>query len=168
MLCVRGGEHDVLKVVDFGLIKQVRNPHTRDLTQYSKILGTPLYMAPERLRNPADADARADIYALAAVAYFAITGRPAFEAETDHDVVYRVLNEPPPTLAREGAKDAPEALEALLARCLAKDRELRPTSIEEVRSALDVIAGMVPWTEADARAWWASRGAALGLQDDIQ
>jgi serine/threonine-protein kinase len=171
MLCVRGGQHDVLKVVDFGLIKQVRNPHTRDITQYSKILGTPLYMAPERLRNPADADARADIYALAAVAYFAITGRPAFAAETDHDIVYRVLNEPPPTLAQGAAKDAPEApeaLEALLARCLAKDRELRPASIEEVRSALDVIAERVPWTEADARAWWASRGAALGLRDDIE
>ena len=168
MLCVRGGQHDVLKVFDFGLIKQVRNPHTRDITQYSKILGTPLYMAPERLRNPADADARADIYALAAVAYFAITGRPAFEAESDHDIVYKVLNEPAPTLAQGGASDAPQALAALIERCLAKDRDMRPASIAEVRSALDAIARELPWTEADAREWWASRGAALGIPDEIR
>jgi serine/threonine-protein kinase len=167
MLCVRGGQHDVLKVVDFGLIKQVRNPHTRDITQYSKILGTPLYMAPERLRNPADADARADIYALAAVAYFAINGRPAFEAETDHDIVYRVLNEPVPALARSDAGEVPEALAALIARCLAKDRDLRPGSIGEVRSVLDEIARKLPWTEAHARAWWASKGAELGIPDEI-
>jgi serine/threonine-protein kinase len=168
MLCVRGGQHDILKVFDFGLVKRLRDPHTRDITQYSKILGTPLYMAPERLRNPADADARADIYALAAVAYFAITGRPAFEAETDHDIVYRVLNEPPPTLAQGAANDAPETLAALIARCLAKDRRGRPASIGEVRSVLDEIARELPWTEADARAWWASRGAALGIRDEIQ
>ncbi len=168
MLCARGGEYDVLKVVDFGLIKQVRNPDTRDITQYLKILGTPLYMAPERLRNPADADARVDIYALAAVAYFAITGRAAFEGETDHDIVYRVLNEPAPTLAQGGASAAPKALEALLARSLAKDRNDRPASIEEVLAALDEIALMLPWTQADARAWWDSRGAALGIPEEIR
>ncbi|HET6265268.1 MAG TPA: serine/threonine-protein kinase, partial [Usitatibacter sp.] len=153
MLCVRAGEHDVAKVLDFGLIKQLRNPDTRDITQYSKVLGTPLYMAPERLRNPADADARADIYALAAVAYFALTGRNAFEAETDHDIVYRVLNEPAPTLAAAGVA-APPALEELLARCLDKDRERRPATIAEVRAALEAIAASHPWTAADARAWW--------------
>ncbi len=167
MLCVRGGQHDVVKVVDFGLIKQVRDPHTRDITQYSKVLGTPLYMAPERLRNPADADARADIYALAAVAYFAITGHSAFEAETDHDIVYRVLNEPPPRLAESVVGDVPAALESLIARCLAKDREARPASIDEVLAVLDEVAKDLPWSEADARAWWASRGAALGVGDEI-
>ena len=168
MLCVRGGLHDVVKVVDFGLIKQVRNPHTRDITQYSRVLGTPLYMAPERLRNPADADARADIYALAAVAYFAITGRPAFEAETDHDIVYRVLNEPPPRLAGSAARGVPAALDSLIARGLAKDRESRPANIDEVLAVLDEVAKELPWTEADARAWWVSHGVPLGVADDIQ
>ncbi|MDQ3025401.1 MAG: serine/threonine protein kinase [Pseudomonadota bacterium] len=162
MLCVRGGEHDVLKVLDFGLIKQVRNPDTRDITQYSRILGTPLYMAPERLRNPADADARADIYALGAVAWFALAGRPAFEAQTDHDIVYRVMNEMAPSLATGAVQGVPAALESLVARCLAKEREARPTDIEEVRRTLDDIAVALPWGEADARAWWAAHGAQLG------
>lgn len=167
MLCVRGGQHDVVKMVDFGLVKNVRDPHTRNITQYAKVLGTPLYMAPERLRNPADADARADIYALGAVAYFAVMGRPAFEAETDHDIVYRVLNEPAPALAASPATGASERLAALVARCLSKDREARPSTIEEVRSALDAIAGELPWSEADARAWWEARGAALGVAGGI-
>jgi serine/threonine-protein kinase len=154
MLCVRGGQHDVTKVVDFGLIKQLGDTDTRDITQYSKILGTPLYMAPERLRNPADADARADIYALGAVAYFVLTGRPAFAAETEHDAIYKVLNDPPPGLA-EAAREAPPALAELVERCLRKDREARPAGIEEVAAVLDAVARDLPWTEAEARAWWA-------------
>jgi serine/threonine-protein kinase len=155
MLCARGGEHDVVKVLDFGIVKQTRNPHTRDVTQYSKVLGTPLFMAPERLRNPADADARADIYALGAVAYFALTGRAAFEAESDHDIVYRVLNEPPPRLP---ADSAPAELVELVARCLEKDREARPARIEEVAAVLDALAARLAWTQADARAWWERHG----------
>jgi serine/threonine-protein kinase len=162
MLCVQGGEHDVVKLVDFGLIKQVRDPATRDITQYSKILGTPLYMAPERIRDPADADARVDIYALAAVAWFALAGRAAFAAETDHDIVYRVMNEPAPPLG-EAARDIPAALAALVARCLAKERDQRPADIEEVRRALDEIAREHPWRDTDARAWWSANGAALGI-----
>jgi tRNA A-37 threonylcarbamoyl transferase component Bud32 len=158
MLCVRGGRHDFLKVLDFGIVKQLRNPQTRDITQYSRVLGTPQYMAPERLRNPADADARADIYALGAVAWFALAGRPAFDAQTDHDIVYRVLNEPPPAVSVV-APATPPALEALIARCLAKERDDRPADIEAVRAALAAIAAGHPWTEEEARAWWQAHGA---------
>ncbi|HYC36649.1 MAG TPA: protein kinase [Usitatibacter sp.] len=163
MLCVRGAQHDVVKVLDFGLVKEIHNPHTRDITQFAKVLGTPLYMAPERLRNPADADARADIYALGAVAYFIVTGSHAFKAETDHDLVYRILNDPAPTLAHGGARDVPAELEALVARCLRKDREERPRDIEEVSAVLAGIARNHPWSERDARRWWEERAGALGI-----
>jgi serine/threonine-protein kinase len=163
MLCVRGGEHDVVKLVDFGLIKQLRDPHTQDITQYSRILGTPLYMAPERLRDPADADARADIYALAAVAWFGLGGRPVFDGESDHAIIYRVMNEPAPALPETVPERARAVLGPLIARCLAKERELRPASIAEVREVLDRFAAEAPWTEADARAWWESHAAALGI-----
>ena len=162
MLCLRGGHHDVVKVLDFGLIKQLGNPDTRDITQYAKVLGTPLFMAPERIRNPSDADARADIYALAAVAFYALTGRNAFEARTDHDIVYRVMNEPAPALSQAGAADVPGALEALVMRCLEKDRERRPARVDEVRTVLEAVAATHPWTEADARAWWDARAPRAG------
>jgi serine/threonine-protein kinase len=161
MLCARGGEHDVLKVLDFGLVKEVRESHTRDITQYARVLGTPLYMAPERLRDPADADARADIYALAAVAHFILTGKKLFESQTDHDLVYQVLNAPAPSLADHGARDVPDELEDLLARCLAKPREARPASIDEVDAVLARIAIAHPWREGEARAWWEAHAALL-------
>jgi len=153
MLCMRGGVYDVMKVLDFGLVKEMHNPHTRDITQYAKVLGTPLYMAPERLRNPADADARADIYALGAVTFFIITGRHVFEANTDHDLVYQILNNPAPSLLAAGA-DVPEVLDSLVTRCLAKDREDRPATIEEVEAVLNEAARQRPWREEDAKAWW--------------
>ena len=161
MLCLRSAQYDVLKVLDFGLVKEMHNPHTRDITQFAKVLGTPLYMAPERLRNPADADARADIYALAAVAYFIITGRHVFQAETDHDLVHQILNDPAPTLSQGGVRDAPTELEELLARCLAKDREQRPATIDAVLAVLTALARDYPWTEAEARAWWEEHGDAI-------
>ena len=69
MLC-RRGEDDVVKLLDFGLVKNLERAGTRDVTKQVKILGTPRYMAPERIVNPADVDARSDVYALGAVGYF--------------------------------------------------------------------------------------------------
>ena len=161
MLCRHGGEYDVVKVLDFGLVKELANENTRDITQFARVLGTPLYMAPERLRNPADADARADIYALGAVAFFILAGRRLFETQSDHDLVYQVLNVPAPSVADCGAHDVPAVLEALVARCLAKDREERPGSIAEVAAVLAEVALQRPWREEEARAWWSRREAEL-------
>jgi serine/threonine-protein kinase len=120
-------------------------------------------MSPERLRNPADADARSDIYAVGAVAYFLLTGKRVFETESDHDLVYRVLNEPAPALSGAGTAGIPDALVALVARCLAKDRDQRPARIEEMAAVLAQVARDHPWREADARQWWESRGHELGI-----
>ena len=162
MVCALGGQHDVLKVLDFGLVKRLRDPSTRDITLDARVLGTPLYMPPERVRNPADADARCDVYGLGAVAYFILTGKPLFEGGTDHDLTYRILHETAPTLAA-GGLEAPPALGALIARCLAKDREDRPAGMEGVARELAGIARDHPWAEDDARAWWEARAAALGI-----
>jgi serine/threonine-protein kinase len=155
MLCRHGGELDVVKVLDFGLVKELENAHTRDITQFARVLGTPLYMAPERLRNPADADARADIYALGAVAFFLVTGRRLYETQSDHDLVYHVLNVPAPSILDGGAPDAPAGLASLVARCLAKDREARPSTVAEVAAVLAAVARERPWREEEAAAWWA-------------
>ena len=93
MLAERGGESDVVKVLDWGLIKDVRSAdHTRDITRYARFLGTPAYMPPERVRDPAQAGPAVDIYGLGAVAYFLLTGRRLFDAPNEFDLTRLVVD----------------------------------------------------------------------------
>ena len=81
ILYERGGEPDVAKVVDFGLVKRADGRRARrDVTSAIVLTGTPLYMSPEAITTPDAVDARSDLYALGAVGYFLLTGKPVFEA----------------------------------------------------------------------------------------
>ena len=82
MLNRRGGEPDVVKVLDFGLVKALDDDKQAGLTQQSSLTGTPLYMSPEAIQMPNSVDARSDLYAVGAVGYFLLTGQPVFEART--------------------------------------------------------------------------------------
>lgn len=150
MLCRRGGEYDVVKVLDFGLVKDTRTEPTRDLTRALKVLGTPAYMAPERIEHPDGADFRSDLYALGAVGSFLLRGKPPFEGENDLALAYQVVHAPP------AAFDAsvPPALAGLIASCLAKDPAQRPQTAEDVIDELDRALGETPWLHHEARAWW--------------
>jgi serine/threonine-protein kinase len=154
MLCEIRGERDVVKVLDFGLVKQVGGEQTRDLTGTLRILGTPLYMSPERIRHPGDADARADIYALGAVGFNLLTGKRLFEAETEHDLTYQVLHATPHLASECSPFAVPVELDALIARCLEKDPAARPQSVKEVSDALDALLAQLPWTQRQIDAWW--------------
>lgn len=154
MLCDLRGERDVVKVLDFGLVKQMSGEQTRDLTAMMRILGTPLYMSPERIRNPSDADGRADIYALGAVGFYLLTGKRLFETETEHDLTYQVLHTVPRLASECSPFAVPAELDALIGRCLEKDPAARPQSIAEVASALDALLVHMPWTRAQIEAWW--------------
>lgn len=154
MLCDIHGERDVVKVLDFGLVKQTTGEATRDLTSTLRILGTPLYMSPERIRHPGDADARADIYALGAVGYHLLTGRRLFETETEHDLIYQVLHTVPPLASERSPFAVPVEFDALIGRCLEKDPDRRPQSMAEVASALDAVLVYQPWTRSQIDAWW--------------
>jgi len=154
MLCQIRGERDFVKVLDFGLVKQVGGEQTRDLTRAMRILGTPLYMSPERIRNPSDADGRADIYALGAVGFFLLTGKRLFETETEHDLTYHVLHTVPKLVSECSPFAVPAELDALIGRCLEKDAAARPQSIIEVASALDGLLVHMPWTRSQIDAWW--------------
>ncbi|MBI5899063.1 MAG: serine/threonine protein kinase [Rhodocyclales bacterium] len=154
MLCDIRGERDVVKVLDFGLVKQIGGEDTRDLTAHMRILGTPLYMSPERIRNPADADARADIYALGAVGFFLLTGKRLFETETEHDLTYHVLHETPRLASECSPFAVPVELDALIGRCLEKEAAKRPQTIAEMASALDGVLVHQPWRRDQIEAWW--------------
>lgn len=162
MVCRRGSELDVVKILDFGLVKNIANPHSRDLTRSLRILGTPLYMAPERLRSPADADERADIYAVGAVAFFMLTGKKLFESENDLELSQKVLHDEPPRPSTLVRHPVPVELDLLVIGCLEKRREDRPQSAADLVEALDALALEHRWTQAQAAELWALPAPAGG------
>ena len=159
ILCERGGTPDVVKVVDFGLVRETRGAPA-SATGEQSIAGTPLYLAPEAIRSPETLDARGDLYAVGAVGYFLLTGRPVFEAGTLVEVCGHHLHTVPDPPSRRAAAAVDPELEACLLECLAKDRELRPASASALEQRLAECP--VPrWTDADARARWATRTGAI-------
>ncbi len=169
MLCVYGGIPDFLKILDFGLVKEVGDvehgeagaPGTHDaaLSQDGSLLGTPLYMAPEGMSDPGKLDARADIFGVGAVGYFLLTGSAPFPGRTALEVFKREREGPPSAIAGASESAGAAALECLLRRCLSFERTERPASAEELEAALDACAVAPVWTKADASAWWRDRGA---------
>lgn len=156
MVCRYGGGYDFVKILDFGLVKNVAQQHSRDLTRGLRILGTPLYMAPERLRNPADVDARADIYAVGALGFYMLTGKPMFESSDDLNLTTKVLNEEPPRVAAAAAQPVPLELDLALASCVEKKREDRPQRVADLVEAFDALALEHRWTQREAELWWAA------------
>jgi hypothetical protein len=94
MLNRRGGEGDVVKVLDFGLVKAREGEHADDPANDS-IAGTPLYMSPEAIQTPGSVDACSDLYSVGAVGYFLLTGRPVFEANELSELCRLQVSEPP-------------------------------------------------------------------------
>ena len=135
-------------------MKNVSDPDSRDLTRSLRILGTPLYMAPERIRNPADADARADIYALGAVAFYLLTGTRLFDGADDLAISSSVLNDEAPRPSARAKQEIPFELDLLVLACLEKKREDRPQRITDMIETFDALASEHRWTQKDAAAWW--------------
>jgi eukaryotic-like serine/threonine-protein kinase len=153
MLCQRGGEYDVVKILDFGLVKDLTSGQSRNITQFQRVVGTPAYMAPERIRNAADADNRSDIYSVGATAFHLLSGHPPYEAAGEHDLTYRILHAQLPSL-QALAPRTPARLAELVVRCLARERSERPHDIVVLLAALEALAVMHPWTQRDAAACW--------------
>ena len=158
----RGGIPDLVKVVDFGLVKDVRSEANGGttvepaLTMDNAITGTPLYLAPEAVKAPETVDARADLYALGAVGYWLLTGTHVFDARSIVEVCAHHLHSiPEPPSARLGAPVSAD-LEALLLACLAKKPEERPASAHVLRERLRACAAAGRWTNAHAAHWWAT------------
>lgn len=154
ILCRRGGIADFVKVVDFGLVKDLSFGMSPKISQTGIISGTPLYIAPECLDDPASASARSDIYAVGALMFYLLTGRELFIGNNPFDVLRQVMHEQPPK-ARELAKfGVPAELDELLTRCVDRDPSQRPQSIAAMLPIFDGLAAQYPWTQADAQLWW--------------
>jgi serine/threonine-protein kinase len=138
MLCTRGGVRDFVKVLDFGLVKDVATAPATRLTAETSIAGTPLYMAPEAIQAAESVGPAADIYAVGCVAYFLLTGRPPFAARTLVEVCAAHLHATPAPPSTHAA--VPAEVDALVLRCLEKEPARRPTA-RELGAALDAVRG---------------------------
>ncbi len=152
MLNRRGGEGDVVKVLDFGLVK------ARDDEQGSSdersLAGTPLYMSPEAIQLPNSVDACSDIYAVGAVGYFLLTGKPVFEADNLIKLCEMHTSEPPSPPSNRLGQTVPEKLENALMACLEKNRAKRPQTARALEQMLAQCPSAAEWSLDDADAWW--------------
>jgi serine/threonine-protein kinase len=138
IVCERGGQHDVIKLLDFGLALPRADPDgSEKLTREGTITGTPSYMSPEQVRNEAGLDARSDIYSLGALAYFVLTGAPPFVKRSSVETLVAQLNEDPAPLTTKRAELSAD-LEAIVLRCLAKDPADRFNDVDDLDKALAV------------------------------
>jgi hypothetical protein len=159
MLCTQGGERDVVKLLDFGMVKELEVDRDVNLTGASALVGTPQYMAPESILAPDAADARTDIYALGAVAYYLLAGREVFNGKSVVEVCSQHLREKPEPLSMRGIA-IPADLEAVVLACLDKSPDRRPQSATELRRQLEACA-IEPWDSASALTWWRDHQPAL-------
>jgi serine/threonine-protein kinase len=158
LLHPHGGGGDFVKVLDFGLVKEVRRQGGVELTNEANLAGTPQYMAPESITAPDAVDARADLYALGAVAYYLLTGTHVFAGQSIVEVCSHHLHSTPePPSSRLGEPISTD-LEHLVLRCLAKDPADRPRSAFELEQRLSECASVPSWTPEQASLWWAAHG----------
>ncbi|HWB09007.1 MAG TPA: serine/threonine protein kinase [Pirellulales bacterium] len=163
VLCQRGGQYDVVKVLDFGLVKAIDAERQTTLTSAGAIAGTPHYLAPEAIEGDDRLDARSDLYAVGAVGYFLLTGTPVFQGKSVAEVcMQQVYAEPERPSSRVG-RTVSQELESLIMACLAKDPGQRPGSAEELAERLAECPLAGTWSRADATAWWREHDAAMGL-----
>lgn len=121
-----------IKVIDFG-VSRVKD-HDIHLTQAGVILGTPSFMAPEQARAEV-VDERADVYAVGAVLYNLLTGVRPFDSDDPTRTLIMLLTEDL-TPARQINPQIPPALEAVMRRCLSKNKMERYASMDELEAAL--------------------------------
>jgi serine/threonine-protein kinase len=148
-----GGQPDVAKLLDFGLVQDLSADADGRLTRTGTVLGTPAYMSPEQAAGEATVDARGDVYSLGAMAFFALTGRPPFQGKSIGQLLAAHRSEPPPSLI-DLRPDVPADLAGVVARCLAKDPAARYPSAMDLDQALGRCACASDWTLERASEWW--------------
>jgi CHASE1-domain containing sensor protein len=166
-LCRHGLEHDVVKILDFGLVREQRRPgEDPTVTNPDMFLGTPAYSAPEMATPREGVDGRADIYSLGCVAYWLLTGSLVFEGSTSMIVLVGHATQTPAPPSQRVEQTVPPDLEQIVLRCLEKDPSRRPQTAKELAVLLRDCSCHGSWTEEDAAVWWANRGERPSTEED--
>ena len=128
----------VIKIVDFGVSKQLSGRRLRAQTNPGESVGSPQYMSPEQITSPSEVDPRTDIWSLGVVMYELLTGALPFKGPDTAKVCAAVLTEPVPPIS-DYRDDVPPALEFIVRRCLEKDRERRFPDVLQLSAALSAL-----------------------------
>jgi serine/threonine-protein kinase len=163
LFCVpREDQSLMIKVLDFGISKVTDAlPNDEGVTVTGNFIGSPSYMSPEQMKAPNRVDARTDIWSLGVVLYECVTGKLPFPASTFPEICLRVAQDPP-IAPRTYRADLPVRLEAIILRCLEKDREKRFPSAQALSEALEEFGEPKPVRASESSEHAASRVKALG------
>lgn len=158
MLTKRGYQPDVVKVLDFGLVKAIDQRQQAYRTTTGSMAGTPLYMSPEAVQSPLGIDARSDIYAVGAVGYFLLTGQTVFAADGIARLLQMHVAEQPVAPSKRVETPVSKELEDALLACLKKSRADRPQTARELECMLRESPESGKWTIQRGDKWWSSNG----------
>jgi serine/threonine-protein kinase len=164
MLCERGGLYDVVKVLDFGLVKEIQQDAPQ-ITQANAIVGTPFYLAPELITDTSIFSPLSDLYALGAVAYFLLTGHNVFEGASSVEICAMHLHNPPVPPSKRTTRNIPPDLEAIVMSCLAKQAADRPQSAGAMSEMLVQCRDYGAWSRQLARKWWTENRSTLPMEE---
>jgi len=153
-ICRYGLEVDILKVLDFGIVKELfSGEHLSGEGEAALVVGTPGFMSPEVMLGSPEVDWRADLYALGCVAYLMLAGRPVFSGDLEVEVAQH-LRAAPPALSDVADVEIPHRMEQVVMACLEKHPADRPADAAEVLHELEAVALERPWTLGRAQDWW--------------
>lgn len=154
MLNRRGGLADVIKVLDFGLVKALDQQKQAAMTAANSLTGTPLYISPEGVNSPQLVDARSDIYAVGATGYFLLTGRPPFMSGSLVELLRMHSQESPLPPSQRLGRPVCAKLEAAIMACLEKNPANRPQTARDLAQLLSQSPACGKWRVEDGDTWW--------------
>lgn len=163
VLTHRGGLPDLVKVLDFGLVKAV-HLRTADKASANAVVGTPHFMAPEAVEHPETVGPLSDVYSVGAVGYWLLTGRTLFDSHDVEQLLDWQVHKMPERPSERLGKPVCAELEELLMRCLAKSPLERPAGATALEQALGACPLAGTWTVAEGEAWWKANMAGIEVR----
>lgn len=164
-LCERAGMVDVVKVLDFGLVRRFARSEgegrTSMVVPQQDFVGTPHYVAPEALLGAGEVDGRTDLYSLGCVAHYLLTGVTPFVGSTVLEVLGQHLHATAKPFASKAPWPISPELERLVLGCLGKSRTQRPRDAATLYALLQQCPEAHAWNLEHGRSWWAERGRPL-------
>jgi len=155
MLTRLGGQSDLVKVLDFGLVRRVAEKGDVTLTMEGSIAGTPEHMSPEAAQGMKELDASSDIYSLGCIAYYLASGRPPFKGRNPIEICWKQVQQEPVNLASLTPQPVSDEFCQIVSRCLVKNPADRPQEISDLLAMLEQCETLQAWGRLDADQWWA-------------